>query len=62
MKIFFIPENLSMKILQIRVATAVTIITNIVTCTKKKKKKAYNFSEGNFPFSLSALIHLTVTQ
>lgn len=61
MKIFFIPENLSMKILQIRVATAVTIITNIVTCTKKKKK-AYNFSEGNFPFSLSALIHLTVTQ
>lgn len=60
MKIFFIPENLSLKILQIRVATAVTIITNIVTC--RKKKKAYNFSEGNFPFSLSALIHLTVTQ
>lgn len=52
-----------MKILQIRAATAVTIITNIVTCRKKKKgKKEYNFSEGNFPFSLRALIHLTVTQ
>lgn len=54
-----------MKILQIRVATAVTIIINIVTCSKKKKKKKkreYNFSEGNFPFSLNALIHLTVTQ
>lgn len=66
-----------MKILQIRVGTAVTIITNIVTCRqtnkkkiekekkrkrKRKKKKEYNFSEGNFPFSLSALIHLTVTQ
>lgn len=29
---------------------------------KKKKEREYNFSEGNFPFSLSALIHLTVTQ
>lgn len=62
-----------MKILQIRVATAVTIITNIVTRRErqkkkkerkktKKKKHEYNFSEGNFPFSLSALIQLTVTQ
>lgn len=42
-------ENPSTKILQIRVATAVTIITNIVTC---RGGGEYNFSEGNFPFSV----------
>lgn len=54
-------ENPSTKSLQIRVATAVTIITNIVTCRGGGGENIIS-RKVIFLSVLSALIHLTVTQ